>query len=91
MTWRHISASVRLSHQIGGPIGLLIARSAEASAKEAADHALELAREALDVAAQGRLGTAMGLLSLAGSEAGQAIEVGWPWVFDDHQDDGPAA
>ena len=91
MTWRHVGESYRLSRRVGGRIGRLLERSAEASALEAAAAALELANEALDVAAQGRMGAAMTLLNRAGIEAGQAIEVGWPWVLDEPRDKGGAA
>lgn len=76
--YRHIWTSYQQARQLGGPSGDALRRSAEQTARHAADDAMVLARQALEAES---IAEALSLLVAAGLEAGQAQEVGWPWLF----------
>lgn len=83
--YRYVGASYEQGHRLGGPAGGALVRSAEAAARHAAADALVLARRALEADA---LDEALALLVAAGLEAGQAQEVGWPWLLPARDENG---
>lgn len=82
--------SLYLSYQQAGQLPPALRRplerTVELEAWHASRHAIELARQAVEADAEGRLQDALGCIVQAYLEAHQASVVGWGWLLGD----GPA-
>lgn len=77
---RRLAASWAQAWGLPGPAGAAMRATVEAEAAEAAAHAVDLAREALTAADNGRLGDALELIADAAAEAREATVAGWAWL-----------
>lgn len=83
MSRRNLATSVAQSYSLDAEVGSALRRAVEAEAKTASALAVELARDAVEAAADDRLGDALRLLSAAGPEATEVMLSGpWPWWYD---------
>ena len=79
---RRFSASWAQAGRMPDRAGEVMRATVEAEARDAAAHAVDLARQAVEAFDDDRLGDALELIVSASEDAQEAMSVGWSWWLD---------